>query len=138
MQPDARCGTVRPLVVPEIVTLPAEIDLSNAARVGNDLRAALRPGVAVVIADMSQTRFCDSSGIRHLLIAHELATANRVELRLAVSAPAVIRTMRVTGVDKVFNIYPSLQEALATRRAELPKPGSSSTVSAPDPSEFPA
>src|SRR5271165_3105595 len=55
------------LLVPEIVTRPAEIDTTNAHAVGDQLRAALRRGVPVVIADMSATAFCDSSGIRQLL-----------------------------------------------------------------------
>jgi anti-anti-sigma regulatory factor len=62
VKPDAGPGTVRPLVVPEIVTLSAEIDLTNAPQAGDELCAALGPGAAVVIADMSRTAFCDSSG----------------------------------------------------------------------------
>jgi hypothetical protein len=34
-------GTVSPLVVPGIVALPAEIDIGNAVRVGDELGAAL-------------------------------------------------------------------------------------------------
>jgi hypothetical protein len=37
-------GTVTPLVLPEIVTLPAEIDISNADSVGRQLCAATRLG----------------------------------------------------------------------------------------------
>ncbi len=55
------------IVVPEIVSLPAEIDLNKASSIGAELRAAIHPGAAVVIADMTRTVFVDSSGIRHLL-----------------------------------------------------------------------
>jgi hypothetical protein len=61
------------LVVPEIVVFPAEIDISNAALFGVELLAAFRFGVAVVIAVMTETAFCDSSDIRHLLIANQRA-----------------------------------------------------------------
>jgi hypothetical protein len=40
-----------------VVTLPAEIDMANADRVGADLEAVFAPGVGVVAADMSGTRF---------------------------------------------------------------------------------
>ncbi len=113
MHPDARCtAAVSPLVVPEIVALPAEIDLSNAAQVGDDLDAALGAGAAVVIADMSLTQFCDSSGIRHLLIANDRAVASTAELRLVITSAAVLRVLRVIGVDRLLRIYPSLQAAL--------------------------
>ena len=75
MHPDARHGTVSPLVIPEIVAFPPEVDINNAACFGVELLAALRPGVAVVIADMTLTEFCDSSGMRHLLIANHRAKA---------------------------------------------------------------
>jgi hypothetical protein len=38
--------------VPEIVTFPEEIDIGNADSAARELRAAIRPGVAVVIADI--------------------------------------------------------------------------------------
>jgi anti-sigma B factor antagonist len=115
MNPDARHRTVSPLVVPEIVTFPAEVDITNSARLGGDLITAFRPGVSVVIADMSRTAFCDSSGIRHLLIANDRASKNLAQLRVVVAAEQVLRVLRVTGVDEVLDLYPSLQKALADR-----------------------
>jgi hypothetical protein len=47
-----------------VVTLPAEIDIANAGRVGEYLRAAFAPGVRTVIADVPGTRFCDTSATR--------------------------------------------------------------------------
>ena len=112
MNPDACQTAATRLNVPEIVTLPAEIDITNADRVSQQLRTALAPGVSVLIADMSRTLYCDSSGIRHLLVAHDLAAASQVELRVAVESPAVLRVLQMTGVDQVLSIYPSLQAAL--------------------------
>jgi anti-sigma B factor antagonist len=105
-------STVSPLVLPEIVVFPAEVDVSNAALFGVELLAALRPGGAIVIADMTLTAFCDSSGIRHLLIANHRAKKSVAQLRVVVTADAVRRVLHVTGVDQVLDIYPSLQEAL--------------------------
>jgi|SRR6266481_3711591 len=113
MHPDARHGTVSPLVIPEIVAFPPEVDINNAACFGVELLAALRPGVAVVIADMTLTEFCDSSGMRHLLIANHRAKRSLAQLRVVVTADAVRRVLHVTGVDKVLDIYPSLHEAMA-------------------------
>jgi anti-sigma B factor antagonist len=108
-------GTVRPLAVPEIVVFPPEVDISNAALFGVALLAALRPAGGVVIADMTETAFCDSSGIRHLLIANQRAKRSLAQLRVVVTADAVRRVLHVTGVDQLLDIYPSLQEALADR-----------------------
>jgi len=108
----ARNATAKPLVLPEIVTLPGEIDVTNAHSVGDELQAAFGPGVAVVIADMSQTAFLDSSGIRYLLLASEHAAQANAELRLVTESVAVLRVLRVTGVDGRLKVYPDLQAAL--------------------------
>jgi anti-anti-sigma regulatory factor len=55
---------------PVIVALPAEIDLSNAEQVYDQLAAALASGAAVVIADFTGTRFCDCACLNRLLRVH--------------------------------------------------------------------
>jgi anti-sigma B factor antagonist len=102
----------RALVVPEIVALPEEIDITNAASCGDGLRAAIRPGVAVVIADMTRTAFCDSQGMRQLVLAHDRAMEAGAELRLAIESPAVLRALKITGLDQLLQIYPGMQAAL--------------------------
>lgn len=55
----------RDRLAPVAVRLPADIDITNSAAVGGELRAALAPGVRLVIADMTETVFRDLSGLRH-------------------------------------------------------------------------
>jgi len=132
VKPDACPSTVSPLVVPEIVTLPVEIDLTNARQTGDELCAAFGPGIAVVIADMSRTAFCDSSGIRQLLIAHDRAVAGDGELRVVIESPAVRRVLQVIGVDQILSIYPNLQTALTNEAAEAHVASCSSDGSSPE------
>jgi anti-sigma B factor antagonist len=99
---------------PVIVPLPAEIDEVNAGDVGEQLRAALTPGVRVVIADLGSTIFCDSSGVRQLLLAHKRAVASNRELRVVISSAGVLRVLAILGLDRVLEIYPDLASALAT------------------------
>ena len=105
-----------------VLALPAEIDLASAGRVGEQLGAALAPGVRIVIADMTATTFCDSSGISMLVRAHRQAAASRTELRLAVPATAVRRVFTLAGMDQLLPIYPSLSQALAAGPAPPPSP----------------
>jgi anti-sigma B factor antagonist len=119
MNPDAYQTTVSPLVVPEIVAFPPEVDITNAAGLGAELLAAFRPGVAVVIADMTLTAFCDSSGIRHLLIANDRAKRSLAQLRVVAATDQVLRVLHVTGVDQVLDIRLSMDVALANTRPNL-------------------
>ncbi|HEV2377863.1 MAG TPA: STAS domain-containing protein [Streptosporangiaceae bacterium] len=98
-----------------VVALPAEMDMANAGHLAQQLGSALAPGVKTVIADMTATTFCDSSGISVLVRAHRQAAANRTELRLVVPFPAVLRALTLVQLDQLLPIYPCLSEALATR-----------------------
>jgi anti-sigma B factor antagonist len=104
-----------------VVALPAEIDIANADPVGQQLASALTPAVRTVIADMTATRFCDSSGISMLVQAHKQAAANGTELRLVVLSAAVLRALTLAALDRLLPIYPSLSQALAARPAPRPE-----------------
>jgi anti-sigma B factor antagonist len=96
-----------------IVALPAEIDLSNAELVRQDLLSVVAQGATRVIADMTATTFCDSAGIAALVRVVQQATTHGSGLRLAASMPAVIRVLTLTGVDKLIEMYPSVAAAMA-------------------------
>ncbi len=94
-----------------IITLSAEIDMATAGRVGQQLASAIAPGVRAVIADMTATTFCDSSGISMLVRAHKQAAANQTQLRLVVRSAAVLRALTLAQVDRLLPIYPNLRQA---------------------------
>lgn len=99
--------------VPVVVALPAEIDVTNSSQVHDQLIAALEPGVDIVIADLTSTVFCDSSGVHAIMRAYERAATGGIQLWLAVSqAGSVHRVLQLTGVGRLMPVYPSLQDAM--------------------------
>jgi anti-anti-sigma factor len=99
--------------MPVVVVLPAEIDVTNSELVHDQLVAALTPGVSVVVADMTSTSFCDSSGVHAVIFAHEAAAARGVQMRIAVLPEgSVRRVLQLIGVASVVPVYPSLAEAM--------------------------
>jgi anti-sigma B factor antagonist len=109
-------------VATAVAVLPAEIDVSNADRVAGELFAAIKPGVRVVIVDMTLTTFCDSSGLRAIAQAHDRAQARDAELRLVTASPGVLRVLAVTGLDTVVPVYPRLEDARAAAPGGGPGP----------------
>jgi anti-anti-sigma factor len=100
-------------VTPVVVELPAEIDVINSEEVYEQLIAALAPGVAVLVADMTGTDFCDSSGVHAIIHAQESAAARDVEMRLAVSpSTSVHRVLQLIGVGHLMPVHESLEEAI--------------------------
>jgi anti-sigma B factor antagonist len=101
------------MMMPVVVQLPAEIDVTNCEQVYNQLVAVLTPGVDLVIADMMATTFCDSSGVHSIVHAYETAATRDVQLRLAVSRhTSVNRVLQLIGVSRMMPVYESLEKAL--------------------------
>ena len=100
---------------PVIITLPPEIDLTNADEVLEMITAACAPGVSVIIADLTGTTFCDSGGLQRLLQASRKAAAAGAELRLAISPDgAVSRIIELTGISQYLPVYFSAELAAAS------------------------
>jgi anti-sigma B factor antagonist len=100
-------------VMPVVVVLPPEIDVTNSEQIHDRLVAAMTSGVDIVVADMTSTSFCDSSGVHAVMFAHEAAIARGVQLRLALSpGGSVRRVLQLIGAGRILSVYPSLEEAL--------------------------
>jgi anti-sigma B factor antagonist len=96
-----------------IVSLPGEIDVTNAPAVQTLITQALAPGVTVVVADLTATGFCDSAGLRHLLLAHRQIAQAGAQLRLAIPPDGPLgRVTELTGINRYVAVYPTLQRAV--------------------------
>jgi anti-sigma B factor antagonist len=96
-----------------VVSMPAELDVTNAAQLRAALLSASRQ-CATVVVDMSQTAFCDSASLSALLGARQRAMADGGEVRLVIATTQVLRIFALTGVDRLFPIFTSLTEALGS------------------------
>ena len=96
-----------------VVSLPAEIDITNADQVREDLLSVLNQGAVLLIADLSKTTFCDSAGVSALARSFRRAEASQSDMRLVVSTLAVQRVLALTGIDRLLDIYPSVAASLA-------------------------
>jgi len=123
-----------------VVTLPAEVDVTNADQVREDLLAVVNQGAVSLVADMSKTTFCDSTGVSALVRAFKRATASGGGMRLVVNSPAVHRVLGITGVDRLMPLYPSVAASLASphdppgRGRGMPWPSAITTEEPPEPS----
>lgn len=95
-----------------VVSAPKEIDITNAAQLRAALLKAAGHGNGTLVVDMSQTQFCDLSGLNVLVRAHQQARAEGGKVILIICAPAVLRLLAITGVERVIPHFPSLGEAL--------------------------
>lgn len=94
----------------EIVIVAGEIDLSTAPRLGVAIEKGLIPGEPLVV-DMVRVEFIDSAGTYTLALADRAARDQGGRLLIVPSA-FVSRVFEVSGLDRAFEVYGELREAL--------------------------
>lgn len=88
-----------------LVRVSGEIDLSNARTVMEAIGDAAGGDVTVVVVDLSQTVYLDSSGIAMLFRLAERLGYSRQQLRLVVPADAPIRAvLELTNLPQVIPV----------------------------------
>jgi len=95
-----------------IVKLPREIDIANCRAVYAQLFGAIRPETRVVVADLTATSFCDSSGIGQIEHARQHATKAGVRFWFVLPPGDVLRVLQTLGIDRIWSPYPTLAVAL--------------------------
>jgi anti-sigma B factor antagonist len=96
-----------------VITLPEEIDVTNSPRLRETLLAVISRRPVLLVADMTATTFCDSSGMGAIVAAYRQAVALGADMRLVIAHPAARRVFELNGIDTVISIYPDLPAALS-------------------------
>ena len=106
-----------------VVTLPQDIDASNADQIRERLLWVINRGAEVLVGDLAGTVSCDYSGADALARAHHRAVANGTAFRLVATADAVRRVLRLSGLDRLVPVYPDLDGAIAAGADRLEPAG---------------
>jgi anti-sigma B factor antagonist len=96
-----------------VVTLPEEIDVTNSPGLRETLLTVIGRKPSMLVADMSSTTFCDSSGVAAIVTAYRQAVAAGADMRLVIRHLAARRIFELNGMDTVISIYPDLPAALS-------------------------
>ena len=96
-----------------IVDLTDEIDVSQAPR----LRQALvelfeNKAVKKLLINMTDVIYIDSAGLSVLIAAHRQANDRNGTFGLSNLQQPVRQVCHITGIDKVIQIFPTVEEAL--------------------------
>ncbi len=66
----------------------------------------------LLIVDMKDVNFCDSSGLSALLIAHRSMNEHSGEIRLANVNKSILNLINISQLDRIFKIYKNIPHAL--------------------------
>lgn len=93
-----------------IVEVDGEIDVHTAPQMRDQIAEALRSEPRVVV-DARQVTFMDSTGINVLFEAYKRATEDGGWLRLVAREGAVLKVLRLCGLDTKIPVHSSLEDA---------------------------
>jgi anti-sigma B factor antagonist len=94
-----------------VVAVTGEIDLFTAPEFKQRVSAPIDAGRTRLIVDLTATTFIDSSSLGVLIGAHRRLRRLNGTLVIVCSGEAILKTFRITGLDGVFTIVPTLDEA---------------------------
>jgi anti-sigma B factor antagonist len=94
-----------------VVRVAGEVDVYTSPSLKVALTDAMGDGCRIVIADLGGVPFIDSSGLGVLVGALRRAREAGGEMRLVSERDAVVKILRITGLDRVFPLYATLDEA---------------------------
>ena len=97
----------------ELVAVSGELDMSNSSELRRRVERAMREGRDRVVIDLSRLTHMDSSGLAALIDSHQLADARGGRVALVISSESVRRTVEVRGLDRLFTIAATRDEAVA-------------------------
>jgi anti-sigma B factor antagonist len=95
-----------------IVSLSGELDIAAETQAQAALERAM-DGAAMLVADLRELDFLDSTGVRVLITAHLRATERGVEFGVVRGGGMVARLLEVTRIDQRFPVVDDPAELLA-------------------------
>ena len=97
----------------QVFDLTGSLDIATSPTVRAALTSASERGSHRLIVDLTQVDFLDSTGLGALIGGQRRAKEFGGEVRLVVKEGQILRLLRITGLLKVFAVYPTLDEAVA-------------------------
>ncbi len=105
-----------------VISLTGEVDLYTAPEFKQQLLDVIGNGGKEVVVDFSETTFIDSTTLGVLVGGVKRLRGNDGQLSLVCSDRNITKIFEITGLDRVFTIYPSRDEALAALRTAASDP----------------
>lgn len=95
-----------------VITVAGELDLRSSTVLKSGIVDAIDQGARHVILDMSAVTFIDSMGLGALVGGLRRLRAVDGEIALVCADHSIVRIFEITGLDRIFPIHPTLDDAL--------------------------
>ena len=108
----------------ELVTANGELDLYTAPELREAMFSAIRNGATVVVVDLLEVSFVDSTALGVLVEAAKKMRSSGGLVSIACNDPNVVKVFELTGLTRLMAVRPSLSDAVAAVSASSAPVGS--------------
>jgi anti-sigma B factor antagonist len=102
----------------EIVSMPAELDLTTSEGVVAQGCEAIARSAWLVLLDLTGLSFCDARGLSAFVRIANQADAAGCRFGLIAPRPPVAKILRISGLDSRLPVFATINDALAPRTAK--------------------
>jgi len=96
-----------------LITLEGEIDVYTSIQLKQDIAVILESGAKYLVLNLSKVEYLDSTGLGVLIGTLKKLRENGGNLVIVGPAMRIMRIFEITGLYKIFAIYPTEEEAAA-------------------------
>jgi anti-sigma B factor antagonist len=101
-----------------LITIQGQLDVYTAPQLRQTLADLLNRDVSTVILDVSPVEYVDSTALGVLIGAVRRVSERSGSLKLVCNNERIRRIFQITGLAKIFEIYTTVPDALATITSE--------------------
>jgi len=97
----------------EVVSMPAELDLTTSEGVVAQGWAAIARSARLLLLDLTGLSFCDARGLSAFVRIANQADAAGCRFGLIAPRPPVAKILRISGLDNRMPVFATIDDALA-------------------------
>jgi anti-anti-sigma factor len=98
-----------------LIAVSGELDLASGPGLESELETLSPPATTLVVVDLRQLEFMDSTGLSIIVRAHQRLADLGAELCLVQGSPQVQRLLDLTGVAERLRVVAAPDEVLSGR-----------------------
>lgn len=95
-----------------IISLKGEVDIYSAPQFKEALVKGIDEGARRIIVDLTEVSFIDSTALGVLVSGAKRVRPQNGGLDIVCADENITRIFEITGLDRIFGIYPTQEEAL--------------------------
>ena len=95
-----------------VLSLRGELDLASAPLLQTEIQNSEIAAAGMLVLDLQELKFIDSTGLRVLLAAHESSRERGQEFAITPGSPQVQRLLSITSVTDHLHVIASPDELL--------------------------